>query len=138
MGSGRPSHPRSFHGRAAGRCGRDRGRCHLARRPDPRRPRQCDAPSAAARLPPGRRAAAAFVWRLPVSVAAGPGASPRVRRAVLFTGLALGTCLVTLAYMDGARPAVPGMPHWLGIVAGAVVAWLACGALAASLAELAR
>lgn len=73
-----------------------------------------------------------------MSVTAGPGASPRMRRAVLFTGIALGTCLVTLAYMDGARPAVPGMPHWLGIAVGAVLAWLACGALAASLAELAR
>src|ERR1035441_788363 len=138
MGSGRPSHSRSFHGRAAGRCGRDRGRCHLARRPDPRRPRQCDAPSAAPRRPPGRRAAAAFVWRLPVSVAAGPGASPRVRRAVLFTGIALSTCLVTLAYMDGARPAVPGMPHWLGIAAGAVLAWLAGAALVPASAGLLR
>ena len=73
-----------------------------------------------------------------MSVAARPGASPRVHRAVLFTGLALGTCLVTLAYMDGARPAVPGMPHWLGIVAGAVLAWLACAAIVAALAELLR
>jgi hypothetical protein len=73
-----------------------------------------------------------------VSAAAGPGPGPRVRRPVKFAGIVLGTCLLTLAYMDGARPAIPGVPHWLGLALGAVLAWLAAAALVAALAELLR
>ena len=61
-----------------------------------------------------------------------------MRRAVLLTGLALGTCLTALAYMDGARLAVPGVPHLIGVTLGAVLVWLALAAVVTWLAELAR
>jgi hypothetical protein len=61
-----------------------------------------------------------------------------VRRAVLFTGITLGTCLTVLAYMDGARLAVPGVPHLIGVTLGAVLAWLAMAAAVTWLTELLR
>jgi hypothetical protein len=61
-----------------------------------------------------------------------------MRRVILWTGLVLGTCIVTLAYMDGARPALPGVPHWLGLALGAVLVWLALAALVATAAEMLR
>ena len=61
-----------------------------------------------------------------------------MRRAVLFTGLTLGTCLTALAYMDGARLAVPGVPHLIGVTLGAVLVWLAMAAMVTWLAELLR
>jgi hypothetical protein len=61
-----------------------------------------------------------------------------VRRAVLFTGITLGTALTVLAYMDGARLAVPGVPHLIGVTLGAVLVWLALAAVVTWLAELAR
>ena len=44
-------------------------------------------------------------------------------RAVIWTGLALGTALAILAITDGARLRVGGMPPWLGVVLGAVIVW---------------
>jgi hypothetical protein len=61
-----------------------------------------------------------------------------VRRAVLFAGITLGTCLTVLAYMDGARLAVPGVPHLIGVTLGAVLVWLAMAAAVTWLAELLR
>lgn len=61
-----------------------------------------------------------------------------MRRAVLFAGIMLGTCLTVLAYMDGARLAVPGLPHLIGVTLGAVLVWLALAAAATWLAELLR
>jgi hypothetical protein len=61
-----------------------------------------------------------------------------VRRAALFTGITLGTCLTVLAYMDGARLAVPALPHLIGVTLGAVLVWLALAAAVTWLAELLR
>ena len=61
-----------------------------------------------------------------------------MRRGVLFAGIAIGTCLVVLAYMDGAHPAVPGVPHLIGVTLGAVLVWLAMAAGVTWLAELLR
>jgi hypothetical protein len=61
-----------------------------------------------------------------------------VRRAVLFAGITLGTCLTVLAYWNGARLAVPGVPHLIGVTLGAVLVWLALGAVVTWLAELLR
>jgi hypothetical protein len=61
-----------------------------------------------------------------------------VRRLVLFTGIALGTCLTVLAYWNGARLAVPGMPHLIGVTLAAVLVWLALAAVVTWLTEMLR
>ena len=61
-----------------------------------------------------------------------------MRRGALFAEIVLGTCLLTLAYMDGARPAVPGVPRLIGVTLGAVLAWLALAAAVTWLAEMLR
>ena len=61
-----------------------------------------------------------------------------MRRGVLFTGIAIGTCLVVLAYSDGFHPALPGLPHLIGVTLGAVLVWLALAAVVTWLAELLR
>jgi hypothetical protein len=61
-----------------------------------------------------------------------------VRRGALFAGVMLGTCLVVLAYMDGARPALPFLPHALGVLLGAIVVWLVFATVVTALAEVLR
>ena len=61
-----------------------------------------------------------------------------MRRPILFAGIALGTCLLVLAYWHGFVPAMPGLPRLLGLTLGAVVAWLIAATVMATLAELLR
>ncbi len=61
-----------------------------------------------------------------------------VSRAVIFTGIALGTCLAVLAITDGAWLRLGGMPGWLGAVLGAVLVWVLIVMAAVTLAELTR
>lgn len=61
-----------------------------------------------------------------------------VSRAVIFTGIALGTCLAVLAITDGARLRLGGMPGWLGAVLGAVLVWALIVLAAVTAAELVR
>ena len=63
-------------------------------------------------------------------------ASGRLSRAVIWTGIALGTALAVLVISDGARPQVGGMPGWLGVFAGAVIVWALIVMAAVTLAEL--
>jgi hypothetical protein len=65
-------------------------------------------------------------------------ASGRLSRAVIWTGIALGTALAVLVISDGARPQVGGMPGWLGVFAGAVIVWALIVMAAVTLAELTR
>src|ERR1019366_2882607 len=127
MAGRRPSHPRPSLGGGDGGRGCDRGRCHPAGRPGPRRPRERGVPAAAASSPPGRPAAAAQLRRLTV-----------VRRGVLFMGVMTGTCLVVLAYSDGFHPALPAVPHLIGVTLAAVLVWLVMAAVVTWLAELLR
>jgi len=73
-----------------------------------------------------------------VTAAAGPQPGSRAARAVLLTGVALGTALVVLMYWDGARPHLPGMRGILGVLVGGVVAWLLVVGAATLCAELLR
>ena len=57
-------------------------------------------------------------------------------RAVIWTGIALGTCLAILAITDGARPRIGGMPSILGVILGAVLVWALIVGAAVTLAEL--
>jgi hypothetical protein len=59
-------------------------------------------------------------------------------RAVVWTGMALGTCLAVLAIGDGARLRIGGMPSWAGVILGAIVVWLLISGAATGLAELTR
>ena len=59
-------------------------------------------------------------------------------RAVVWTGIALGTCLAVLAISSGAVLRVGGLPSWLGTFLGAVIVWALIAAVSVVLAELAR
>ena len=61
-----------------------------------------------------------------------------VSRAVLWTGIALGTCLAILAITDGVRLRIGGMPSVLGVILGAVLVWALIVLAAVTLAELIR
>ena len=61
-----------------------------------------------------------------------------VSRAVLWTGIALGTCLAILAITDGVRLRIGGMPSVLGVILGAVLVWALIVLAAVALAELIR
>jgi hypothetical protein len=65
-------------------------------------------------------------------------AAPPSSRGALFAGVMLGTAVLTLAYMDGARPRIGGMPAFLGVALGAVIVWLAVVAASSVAAELLR
>ena len=59
-------------------------------------------------------------------------------RAVIWTGIALGTALAILAMTDGARLRLGAMPGWLGVILGAVIVWALIVLAAVTLAELTR
>src|SRR6266851_43892 len=59
-------------------------------------------------------------------------------RAVIWTGIALGTALAVLVISDGARLRIGGMPGWLGVSVGAVIVWVLIVGAAVTLAELTR
>jgi len=59
-------------------------------------------------------------------------------RAVIWTGIALGTALAVLAISDGARLRIGGMPSWLGIFLGAALVWVLIVMASVTLAELTR
>ena len=61
-----------------------------------------------------------------------------VSRAVIWTGLALGTALAILVMTDGARLRLGAMPGWLGAVLGAVIVWALIVLAAVTAAELTR
>jgi hypothetical protein len=61
-----------------------------------------------------------------------------VSRAVIWTGIALGTCLAILAITDGVRLRIGGMPSVLGVLLGAVVVWALIVLAVVALAELTR
>src|SRR5208282_4575133 len=61
-----------------------------------------------------------------------------VSRAVLWTGIALGSCLAILAITDGARLRIGGMPSVLGVILGAVLVWALIVLAAVALAEVVR
>ena len=61
-----------------------------------------------------------------------------VSRAVLWTGIALGTCLAVLAITDGVRLRIGGMPSVLGVILGAVLVWALIVLAAVALAEVVR
>jgi hypothetical protein len=66
---------------------------------------------------------------------AGP-ARTGLSRAVIWTGIALGTALAILAMTDGARLQL--MPGWAGVILGAVLVWALIVLAAVTLAELTR
>jgi hypothetical protein len=53
-------------------------------------------------------------------------------------GVMTGTCLVVLAYSDGFHPALPAVPHLIGVTLAAVLVWLVMAAVVTWLAELLR
>src|SRR5580704_4675043 len=59
-----------------------------------------------------------------------------IARAVLFAGIALGTCLTILVMWDGVRLRVPDLPSIIGAALGAVIVWVLFMAVAAVLSEL--
>ena len=61
-----------------------------------------------------------------------------VSRAVIWTGIALSTCLAILAITDGPRLRIGGMPSVLGVILGAVMTWALIVLAAVTLAELVR
>ena len=65
-------------------------------------------------------------------------ASTGLSRAVIWTGIALGTALAVLAMTDGARLRLGAMPGWLGVILGAVIVWALIVLAAVTLAELTR
>jgi hypothetical protein len=69
---------------------------------------------------------------------AAPGTRPGLSRAVVWTGIALGTCLAVLAIWDGVRLRVGGMPSWLGVAVGALIVWAVIAGGSVALAELVR
>jgi hypothetical protein len=69
---------------------------------------------------------------------AGGAGQAGLSRAVIWTGIALGTALAVLAISDGARLRVGGMPPWLGITAGALIVWALIVVAAVTFAELTR
>jgi hypothetical protein len=68
----------------------------------------------------------------------GKTASTGLSRAVIWTGIALGTALAVLAMTDGARLRLGAMPGWLGVILGAVIVWALIVLAAVTLAELTR
>jgi hypothetical protein len=68
---------------------------------------------------------------------AGP-ARTGLSRAVIWTGIALGTALAVLAITGGARLRLGAMPGWLGVILGAVIVWALIVLAAVTLAELTR
>ena len=70
--------------------------------------------------------------------AAGADARRGLSRAVIWTGIALGTCLAILAMSDGAVLRVGGLPSWLGLFLGGVIVWALVVLAAVTLAELTR
>jgi hypothetical protein len=61
-----------------------------------------------------------------------------ISRAVVWTGIALGTALAVLAISGGAVLRVGGLPSWLGVAAGTVIMWALIVLAAVTLAELTR
>jgi hypothetical protein len=59
-------------------------------------------------------------------------------RAVIWTGIALGTAVAVLSVINGARLRIGGMPTWLGLAVGAVIVWALIVLAAVTLAELTR
>ena len=69
---------------------------------------------------------------------AGRRSGAGLSRAVVWTGIALGTALAVLAMINGARLRIGGMPTWLGVPVGAVIVWALIVMAAVTLAELTR
>src|SRR5262249_20006602 len=59
-------------------------------------------------------------------------------RAVIWTGIALGTAVALLAISGGARPQIGGPPSWLGAVLGVLLVYALIVLAAVTLAELTR
>lgn len=59
-----------------------------------------------------------------------------VSRAVIWTGIVLGTCLTILAMWNGVRLRVPDLQSIIGAALGAVIVWVLFMAVAAVLSEL--
>jgi hypothetical protein len=57
---------------------------------------------------------------------------------VVWTGVALGTCLAVLAISDGAVLRVGGVPSWLGVFLGGLLVWALIAAASVAAAELVR
>ena len=70
--------------------------------------------------------------------AASPAARSGLSRAVVWTGIALGTALAVLVMSDGAVLRVGGVPSWLGLFLGGLLVWTLIVVAAVTLAELAR
>jgi hypothetical protein len=70
--------------------------------------------------------------------AAAPDARSGLSRAVVWTGIALGTCLAVLAISDGAVLRIGGLPSWLGVLLGALIVWALIAAASVAVAELVR
>src|SRR5206468_8834668 len=74
---------------------------------------------------------------------AAPGATASaartgLSRAVIWTGIVLGTAVAVLAISDGARPRIGGLPSWLGAVLGVVLVYALIVGAAITVAELTR
>jgi hypothetical protein len=69
---------------------------------------------------------------------AGQRSGTGLSQAAVWTGIALGTALTVLAMINGARLRIGGMPAWLGVSIGAVIAWVLIVLTAVTLAELTR
>jgi hypothetical protein len=78
--------------------------------------------------------------RTPGTTEPDEGAAGRtgVSRAVVWTGIALGTAVAVLAMINGGRLRIGGLPDWLGLGIGAVIVWALIVLAAVTLAELAR
>jgi hypothetical protein len=72
-----------------------------------------------------------------MTAAAGP-ARRGLSRAVIWTGIALGTAVAVLAISSGARLRIGGMPAWLGVTLGAALVWALIVMASVTLAELTR
>jgi len=59
-------------------------------------------------------------------------------RAVVWTGIMLGTCLAVLAIWDGAVLRIGGLPSWLGVFLGGLLVWVLIVAASVAVAELVR
>jgi hypothetical protein len=69
---------------------------------------------------------------------AAAAATAGLSRAVVWTGVALGTAVAVLAMTSGALLRVGGLPAWAGVILGAVIVWALIVAAAVTLAELTR
>jgi len=74
--------------------------------------------------------------------AAGTGTRTGTRsgasRAVFWTGIVVATAVAVTALWDGARPRIPGLPPFLGLVTGVALMWLVVAGLGAWAAQLLR